>query len=252
MTSTSFRVLVLWLVVATARVLAQGPPDFSGQWKLDQPDSSSTGGGRGAGTGGGGGQGGGLGLGPSAENLTITQTATSLTIEERWASGGSARRVYPLDGRQANNTLGAGRGPTATVLEYLDQPQAGHDAGRDVQRLVSRAAGDTLSRRQGPARCGDDGPGTAELTEICVQQSEVVVPGFRVPRCRGSAVGGSRVYALSAQPHGVRYARSRTGRIARGPPRPWRGDRLDRYRKPQKLRTRPNARRERSRARATA
>ena len=114
MTSTSFRVLVLWLVVATARVLAQGPPDFSGQWKLDQPDSSSTGGRRGAGTGGGGGQGGGLGLGPSAENLTITQTATSLTIEERWASGGSARRVYPLDGRQANNTLGAGRGPTAT------------------------------------------------------------------------------------------------------------------------------------------
>ena len=66
------------------------------------------------GTGGGGGQGGGLGLGPSAENLTITQTATSLTIEERWASGGLARRVYPLDGRQANNTLGAGRGPTAT------------------------------------------------------------------------------------------------------------------------------------------
>ena len=135
MTSTSFRVLVLWLVVATARVLAQGPPDFSGQWKLDEPDSSSTGGGRGAGTGGGGGQGGGLGLGPSAENLTITQTATSLTIEERWASGGLARRVYPLDGRQANNTLGAGRGPTATSSRTLHEPQAGHDAGRDVQRL---------------------------------------------------------------------------------------------------------------------
>ena len=113
MISKSFRVLVLLLVVATARVLAQGPPDFSGQWRLDQAGSASTGGGTGARSGGGGGQGGGLGLGPSAESLTISQTATSMTIEEHWASAGSARRVYPLDGRQANNTLGAGRGTTA-------------------------------------------------------------------------------------------------------------------------------------------
>lgn len=113
MTSKSIRVLAFFVLVSTARVFAQGPPDFSGSWKLDQADSSSTGGGTGARTGGGGGQGGGLALGPSAENLTITQTATSMTIEEHWASGGSARRVYPLDGRQANNTLGAGRGTTA-------------------------------------------------------------------------------------------------------------------------------------------
>ena len=78
MTSKSFSLLVLFLVVATAGVLAQGPPDFSGHWKLDQRDSSSTGGGNGARTGGGGGQGGGLGLGPSAENLTITQTRRSV------------------------------------------------------------------------------------------------------------------------------------------------------------------------------
>ncbi|HKW02918.1 MAG TPA: hypothetical protein VJN96_24045 [Vicinamibacterales bacterium] len=113
MTSRSVRVLVLFLVVATAGVLAQGPPDFSGKWALDQADSGSTGGGRGARTGGGAGQGGGLGLGPSAENLTMTQTATSLSIEEHWSSGGSAKRVYPLDGRQVNNTLGAGRGAAA-------------------------------------------------------------------------------------------------------------------------------------------
>jgi hypothetical protein len=107
MTSRSIRVLALFLVVATTGVLAQGPPDFSGKWTLDQADSSSTGGGSGARTGGGGGQGGGLGLGPSADSLTMTQTSASLTIEEHWASGGSAKRVYPLDGRQANIKIGA-------------------------------------------------------------------------------------------------------------------------------------------------
>ena len=122
MTSKSFPVLVLFLAMTTARVLAQEPTDFSGKWKLDQANSSSTGGGNGARRGGGGGQGGGLALGPPADHLTITQTATSMTTEEHWASGGSARRVYPLDGRQAKNTLGAGRGtPAMSSSTWVDR-----------------------------------------------------------------------------------------------------------------------------------
>lgn len=104
-------------LLATASAFAQGPPDFSGKWKLDAGRSMSSGGGRGAGTGGGRGQGGGLGLGPSAETITISQDATSLKIEEQWAGRPSARRVYALDGKKVTNSLAGGSATSVSTWQ---------------------------------------------------------------------------------------------------------------------------------------
>jgi hypothetical protein len=108
-------------VVLTALLLAlsiQTParPDFSGTWILDAARSSAVGGGQGGGNGRGRvGGGGGLGLGPSADELTIAQTSTTLTIAERRGSA-TSRIVLTLYGTPSTRTIAAGRnsGGTAT------------------------------------------------------------------------------------------------------------------------------------------
>ncbi len=71
-------------------------PDFSGKWVLD-PAKSEMGGGPGGGGGGGGRQGGG-----TPAPLTITQTATDMTIE-RTMGGNVSKVVYKLDGKESVN-----------------------------------------------------------------------------------------------------------------------------------------------------
>jgi hypothetical protein len=111
---------VLGAVLLSAVVSAQNP-DFSGTWILDTNRSSAIGGGTGGG-GGGGGRGGGIGLGPAADRLTITQDATTLTVEERRGAS-SSRLVYALDGRKMVNTIPAGRnaGAPATSIGRRDK-----------------------------------------------------------------------------------------------------------------------------------
>ena len=79
-------------------LVAQGKPDFSGSWKLnaDKSDPAPQTGG-----GGGGQRPGGGGMGRATE-LTITQTATKITIDQKM--GDRSRTVsYNLDGSESKN-----------------------------------------------------------------------------------------------------------------------------------------------------
>ena len=89
------------LVALPAPGRAQARTDFSGSWTFDaaRSDPAPAVGRRG---GGGGGRGGGGGVPTS---LTITQTATQITIE-RTMGQGSTSGVYKLDASESTNVLG--------------------------------------------------------------------------------------------------------------------------------------------------
>ena len=76
-------------------------PDFSGKWVLDPAKTEG-----GPGGGGGGGRAGGGGGG--AAPLTITQTATDLTIE-RTMGETVTKTVYKLDGKESVNETQRGK-----------------------------------------------------------------------------------------------------------------------------------------------
>ena len=103
------------LALALAVRLHAAAPDFSGTWKIDPSQASSTGGGRGAGRG----TGGGLGLGPSADVVAIRQNATTLVVDETRGTA-TSRLTYALDGRATTNPVAAGRsaGATATYVSH--------------------------------------------------------------------------------------------------------------------------------------
>ena len=99
---------VVIVCVSAGLVRAQEPPNFAGTWTRDADRSSSQGGGRGRGNGTTGGTGGGLALGPPADGLTVRQTATSLTVEERRGST-TSKVSYALDGSKVKNKIAAGK-----------------------------------------------------------------------------------------------------------------------------------------------
>jgi hypothetical protein len=84
------------MMFIAASAFAQGKTDFSGKWTPEAPAAGA------AGAGGGGGRGGGFN-GP----MTISQTATELTIE-RETPNGATKAVYKLDGSESSNTMGQG------------------------------------------------------------------------------------------------------------------------------------------------
>ncbi len=87
--------VALALIVAVAAVpSAQNSPSFSGTWKLSQADPPVP-----AGRGGGGARGGGISgpladtiLAQAPETMTITQSASQLTVQI-----GAAKAVYSID-----------------------------------------------------------------------------------------------------------------------------------------------------------
>jgi hypothetical protein len=88
--------IIVILIVATAALVAQKKPDFSGSWTLD-PSRSEMGGGGPGGGGPGRGPGGG---GPS--KLVVKQTDATLTIE-REMGGETVTQTYKLDGSESVN-----------------------------------------------------------------------------------------------------------------------------------------------------
>lgn len=79
-------------------------PDFSGKWTQDMDKSDPMGGGR---AGGGG-------RGPAGPlTITITQSATELTIE-RETPAGVQKLVFKLDGSPSTNAAGRGGQSTTT------------------------------------------------------------------------------------------------------------------------------------------
>jgi len=86
------------VILGTAAMIAQARPSFAGKWTLDPASVAPAGGAPGGGRGGGRG-----GLG---QELTITQDATTLTLE--YVGGGRnpgpVKLAYALDGSESKNT----------------------------------------------------------------------------------------------------------------------------------------------------
>jgi hypothetical protein len=119
------RVLTAALVAALVipfPLRAQGKPDFSGTWTLDQAKSDPAPAGR-AGGGGGGGRGAGGGGGRGAGGpVMIKQTATDITI---------GMNTYKLDGSET--TIAGGRGGDAKAKATWDGAKLVITTSRDVQ-----------------------------------------------------------------------------------------------------------------------
>ena len=96
-------------VLAVASLaLAQGKPDFSGTWALDEQASGMAAGGGAPGGGGGGGGRGGFCGGALGNGGTVKQTADALT-SERTMGENKVTTTYKLDGSESKNTM-MGRG----------------------------------------------------------------------------------------------------------------------------------------------
>jgi hypothetical protein len=102
----AFLAIVLAVVLALpALASAQAKPNFAGKWVQDMDKSDPAGG-----PGGGG-------RGPAGpQNLTITQSATELTIE-RETPNGPMKTVYKLDGTESENQAMGGTSKTKSVWE---------------------------------------------------------------------------------------------------------------------------------------
>ncbi len=108
------------MLLVAASAFAQ--TNFSGKWAPDADKNPAPA----AGAGGGGGRGGGMMAGP----MTITQTATELTIE-RETPNGAMKTTYKLDGSEQTITQGQGEakvkakveGATITISTTSDRGQ---------------------------------------------------------------------------------------------------------------------------------
>jgi hypothetical protein len=106
----AFLAVVLAVVLALpAFATAQAKPDFSGKWIQDMEKSDQAGGGRGP-------------AGP--QSLTVTQSATELTIE-RETPNGTMKTVYKLDGTESENSTGRGTSKTKSTWDGAKLVTAG-------------------------------------------------------------------------------------------------------------------------------
>ncbi|MEO8482519.1 MAG: hypothetical protein ABI634_09940 [Acidobacteriota bacterium] len=102
------------VVILAAGLLAQAKPSFAGKWTMDAPaggaaPTAAPGPGGGGGFGGGGGGRGGFGM-----ECTITQDATSLTVE--YTQGQNPVKLsYKLDGSESKNMMMGRGGQTEQV-----------------------------------------------------------------------------------------------------------------------------------------
>ena len=117
-------VSALAVVLYTVGMSAQAKPSFAGKWTMDAPATPPAAPPAGAPAGGGGGgRGGGRGGGPvSGMEVTLTQTATGLTIDKM--TGGQApapvKLTYTLDGMDSKNSvMGRGGAPTEQVSKAV-------------------------------------------------------------------------------------------------------------------------------------
>ena len=145
------------VVLMAAGLVAQAKPSFAGEWKIVvDPD-------------GGGGRG-----GPGID-LTITQSATAMTLEYR---GGQApapvKLTYKLDGSVSKNTM-AGRGGGAPTEQDSKAMWAGNNivvttttgAGEE-KRTLAMEGGNLVVETSAPARGG----GAPNITKVTYKRYE--------------------------------------------------------------------------------
>jgi hypothetical protein len=142
------------VVLMAAGLVAQAKPSFAGEWKLvaDQ------------------------GLGEPGIDLTITQSATAMTVEYR--AGGQApapvKLTYKLDGSVSKNTM-AGRGGGAPTEQVSKAIWAGNKVvvttttGAGEEKRTFSMDGDNLVvETSAPARNG----GAPNITKVTYQRYE--------------------------------------------------------------------------------
>ena len=142
---------------------AQAKPDFSGRWTTDpEPAAAAAQPARGAGAGGRGGPPPDVGSGWGS-TITITQAATSLTVEYAFFTRGDMQPplkfVYALDGSESKNTVMMGRGLQVqtsrttwagdslviTSTYSFTDPQSGKPATAEVKRTLKLESPTSLS-----------------------------------------------------------------------------------------------------------
>jgi hypothetical protein len=94
------------IATTAVAVMAQAKPNFAGKWVMEAPAAPPAGGAPGGGGGGRGGRGGGWG-----QNVTITQDATTMTVEYTQGEN-PVKLTYKLDGTESKNSM-MGRGGQA-------------------------------------------------------------------------------------------------------------------------------------------
>jgi hypothetical protein len=99
-------ILAFALIISTLSA-QPASSDLSGTWILDTARSTASGGGTG-GRESGTGRGGGLGLGPSPDQLTIRQSGSLMTVEERRGTV-TTLLSFAIDGARTGNTVPSGR-----------------------------------------------------------------------------------------------------------------------------------------------
>ena len=144
------------VVLMAASLAAQGKSSFAGEWKIvAEPDS-------------------GRGQGEPGKDLTITQSATVMTVEYRAGGQASAKLTYNLDGAVSKN-MTAGRGGAAPAEQASKATWAGNrlvvttptGAGEE-KRTFSMDGGNLVVETSTPARNG----GAPNITKVVYQRYE--------------------------------------------------------------------------------
>jgi len=141
------------VMMFTVGLLAQAKTNFAGKWVREAPAAPAAG----AAGGGGGGQGrGGGGGGFGAEN-TITQDATTLTVEYTQGQN-PVKLVFKLDGSESKNTMQGRGGATEQVSKAAwDGAKlkiTTTTANGDVVRVLSLEGGNLVIDSTTPGREG--------------------------------------------------------------------------------------------------
>ena len=139
---------VVAVVLMAAGVVAQAKPNFTGEWKLMVE----------------------RGQGEPGVDLTITQSATAMTLEYR----GGVKLTYKLDGSVSKNMM-AGRGGGAPTEQVSTAMWAGNNlvvttttgAGEE-RRTLSMDSGYVVVETSAPARGG----GAPNITKVTYQRYE--------------------------------------------------------------------------------
>ncbi len=149
------RLTAAFVLMLVALAGAQAKPDFSGRWTTDpDPAAAAAQPARGAGPGGRGGPPPDVGSGWGS-TITVTQAATSLTVEYAFFTRGDMQPplkfVYALDGSESKNTVMMGRGLQVqtsrttwagdslviTSAYSFTDPQSGKPATAEVKRTLT-------------------------------------------------------------------------------------------------------------------
>lgn len=153
------------VVLLTAGLLAQAKPNFAGKWTMDAPAAGAAPAAAPGGPGGGGGFGGGGGRGGFGMEATITQDATTLTIEYTQGQN-PVKLVYKLDGTESKNMMMGRGGQTEQVSKAAWEGSAlkivTTTANGDSTRVLSLEGGKLVINNTAMGR--DGAPATTKIT----------------------------------------------------------------------------------------